>query len=104
MPAQEIGKQSARTNCLHAGRMEVPDVRYRPNWSKLHNKRRLVLKSDKNNLPQYTSLLIEHILCPGNKSQITNNCKIFLGNITEHENSSANKYENASYYLHFHIY
>ena len=28
----------------------------------------------------------------------------FLLNIAEHENFSANKYENANYYWHFHIY
>ena len=28
----------------------------------------------------------------------------FLKNIAEHENFSANKYENANYYWHFHIY
>ena len=28
---------------------------------------------------------------------------VFLLNIVEHENSSANKYENANYCLHFHI-
>ena len=28
----------------------------------------------------------------------------FLLNIAEHENFSANKYENANYCLHFHIY
>ena len=28
----------------------------------------------------------------------------FLKNIVEYENFSANKYENANYYWHFHIY
>ena len=43
---------------------------------------------------------------PANKSQITNNCKFFLAkhNVAEHENFSANKYENANYCWHFHIY
>ena len=39
----------------------------------------------------------EHEICPANKSQITNNCKIpFLLNIAEHKIFSANKYENAN--------
>ena len=43
----------------------------------------------------------EHEVCPANKSQITNNCIFFLA---KHENFSANKYENANYCWHFHIY
>ena len=49
----------------------------------------------------------EHELWPTNKSQITNKQKkianSFLLNIAEHENFSANKYENAKYCWHFHI-
>ena len=45
----------------------------------------------------------EHKICPANKFQIANNGKFFL-NIAEHENFSANKYENANYCWHFHIY
>ena len=45
----------------------------------------------------------EHEICPANKSQITNSCKNVLLNIPEHENFSANKYENANYGWHFHI-
>ena len=41
---------------------------------------------------------------PATKFQITNNFKFFLANIAEHENFSANKYENANYCWHFHIY
>ena len=39
----------------------------------------------------------EHEICPADKSQITYNCNFFLLNIAEHENFSANKYENANY-------
>ena len=40
-----------------------------------------------------------------NKSEITNNAKsILLLIIAEHENFSANKYENSNYCWHFHIY
>ena len=40
-----------------------------------------------------------------NKSQIKQTIpNTFLLNIAEHENFSANKYENAYYYWHFHIY
>ena len=57
----------------------------------------------------------EHEICPIIKSQITKfvlllNLKLltiansFLLNIAEHENFSANKYENANYCWHFHIY
>ena len=47
----------------------------------------------------------EHEICPANKSQITNNSKFFiLLNIAELENFSANKYENANFSWHFHIY
>ena len=47
----------------------------------------------------------EHEICPANtcKSKITNNYKFFLLKKDGHENSSANKYENANYW-HFHIY
>ena len=45
----------------------------------------------------------ENEFCPANKSQITNNSIFFLENIAEHENFSANKYENANYCWHFHI-
>ena len=45
-----------------------------------------------------------HEICPAIKSQITNSCKCFLANITEHENFSANKYENANNCWHFHIF
>ena len=47
-------------------------------------------------------------ICPANKSQI--NLKLltiansFLLNIAEHENFSANEYENANYGWHFHVY
>ena len=34
----------------------------------------------------------DHEICPANKSQITSNWKLFLLNIAEHENFSANKY------------
>ena len=71
----------------------------------------------------------EHEFCPANKSQITYNCKFFLAqlswawifvllinlklltiansfllNIAEHDIFSANKYENANFSWHFHIY
>ena len=46
----------------------------------------------------------EHEICLANKSQITNNCKLFFATTTEHENFSSNKYENANYCWHFHIY
>ena len=52
----------------------------------------------------------EHEFCPANKSQITNNCIFFLKKkkkkkkTAEHDNFSANKYENANYCRHFHIY
>ena len=48
----------------------------------------------------------EHEICPANKSQITDNCKFFLAKhtVAEHENFSADKYENANYCWHFHIY
>ena len=40
---------------------------------------------------------VEHEICPSYKSQITNNiANSFLLNIAEHENFSANKYENAN--------
>ena len=42
-----------------------------------------------------------HVICPANKSEITNNSNSFLLNIAEHENFSADKYENC---WHFHIY
>ena len=38
------------------------------------------------------------------KSQISSNCNSFLLNIAEHENFSANKYENANFCWHFHTY
>ena len=43
---------------------------------------------------------------PANKSRITNNkiANSFLLNTTEHEIFPANKYENANYCWHFHIY
>ena len=48
--------------------------------------------------------LVEHEICPANKSQITNNCKFLLAKHSEHENFSAdhenfsaNKYKNANY-------
>ena len=45
----------------------------------------------------------EHEICPANmKLQTTANS--FLLNIAEHKNSSINKYENANYCRHFHIY
>ena len=47
----------------------------------------------------------EHGIRPASKIQITNICIFFfLLNIDEHENFSANKYENANYCWHFHIY
>ena len=44
----------------------------------------------------------EHEIFPANKLLIIANS--FLLNIAEHESFSANKYENASYSWHFHIY
>ena len=41
--------------------------------------------------------LAEHWICPAKKTHFTNNCKFFLPNIAEHENFSANKYENVNY-------
>ena len=41
---------------------------------------------------------------PAYKSIITNNWKFFLANKFEHENFSANIYENVSLSWHFHIY
>ena len=44
----------------------------------------------------------EHAICSANKSLINNNCKFsfffffFFAKIAEHENFSANKYENAN--------
>ena len=56
----------------------------------------------------------ENVICPANKAQGTNDCKIiffffFLLNIAEHEIFSANKYENANNVdeyeeIEFHIY
>ena len=46
----------------------------------------------------------EHEICHANKSQITKNANSFLLNIAEHENLPADKYENANYCWHFHIY
>ena len=46
----------------------------------------------------------EHEICLANKSLITNNANSFLLNIAKHENLSANKYENANFCWHFHIY
>ena len=46
----------------------------------------------------------EHEIWPANKSQITNNHNFLLQNIAEYEIFSANKYENANYCWHFHIY
>ena len=46
----------------------------------------------------------EHEICLANKSQITNGANSFLLNIAEYENFSVNKYENANYCWHFHIY
>ena len=43
-------------------------------------------------------------ISPANESQITNNCKFFLLNIDDHNNFSANKYDNANYCWRFHIY
>ena len=45
---------------------------------------------------------VEHEKFHSYKSQI-NNCQLFLAK-PEHENFSANKYENANYCGHFHIY
>ena len=45
----------------------------------------------------------EHEIFHANKSQITTNCIFFLPDRDEHENFSANKYENANYCWHFHI-
>ena len=45
-----------------------------------------------------------HKICPAYKYLIANNVNSFLRNIAEHENVSANKYENANYCWHFHIY
>ena len=46
----------------------------------------------------------EHEIFHAIKSQITINCQFFLVNIAERENFSTNKYENANYCWHFHIY
>ena len=51
----------------------------------------------------------EHEVCLSNKSQIPNIFFFFfffflLPNVAEYENFSANKYENANYGWHFHIY
>ena len=47
----------------------------------------------------------EREICPANKSQITNNCKFCLLNIAEYDFFfSANKYINANYCWHLHIY
>ena len=46
----------------------------------------------------------EQELCPVSKSQIIYNCKFFLLNRAEHEIFFPNKYENAKYCWHFHIY
>ena len=46
----------------------------------------------------------EHEICPANKSKIVKITNSFLLNIAEHENFSANKYENANYCWHFHIF
>ena len=64
--------------------------------------------------PKATKLTLNsaaHEICPANKSQITNNTnnKLIIANssllnIAEHKNFSANKYENANCYWHFHIY
>ena len=43
-------------------------------------------------------------MCPANKSRITNNCIFFLLNIAEHENFSADKYENANYFWYFYVF
>ena len=41
----------------------------------------------------------EYEICPADKFQITNKCKFILLSIAEHENFSANKYENANYQM-----
>ena len=46
----------------------------------------------------------EHEICPGNNLKLLTTTSSFLLNIAEHENVSANKYENANYRWHFHIY
>ena len=46
----------------------------------------------------------EYTIRPASKSQITNKCILFLRNIAEHDNFSANEYENAKYCWHFHIH
>ena len=46
----------------------------------------------------------EHEFFYADKSLITKNFIFFLLNITKHKNFSANKYENANFSWHFHIY
>ena len=41
----------------------------------------------------------EHEICPANESKITNNANSFLLNIAEHVDFSADKYENANFYI-----
>ena len=43
-------------------------------------------------------------MCPAKKSQILTIANSFLLDIAEHENVPGNKYENANYCWHFHIY
>ena len=43
----------------------------------------------------------EHEICPANNLKFLTTANSFLLNIAQHENSFANKYENANY---FHIY
>ena len=46
----------------------------------------------------------EHGILHADKSLITKKNHFFLLNITEHENFPVNKYENANFSWHFHIY
>ena len=50
------------------------------------------------------SLLISMKMPIFNKSQIAKNANSFLLNRVEYENFPANRYENANYCWHFHIY
>ena len=56
----------------------------------------------------YKTLLVlnsdEYEICPAKNLRLLPIAIVFLLNIAEHENFSANKYENANYCWHFHIY
>ena len=46
----------------------------------------------------------EDEICPAINLELLRTVNSFLQTIAEHENVSANKYENANYRWHFHIY